>query len=309
MVKITKPKSTKKAKQAAQKSEVVETKSQSEITTQTPILNLKKVEIDNPLGSQAATLGNKINYKLIAVVGIVNVLVIALIISFFVFHQRKDNSNSNSDNSSISSQEVSTSSQNSEADNSSNSSQESSTESSSSSQSVEVSSSSSAGPAAVSYTNPFYPDLKINYDSSWAFSTSTSKSNYTGVLNRQLLFIKNGVTFEVNIYPVFATGCGGPNKPVPMKETKIGGKISRYRSTYRTNSYHYLTSGGSGDEDCAFFGMSYINSNVVSKDFTAAMGDKYVYSFINISVTGSDQNTIKEVDKIVLNSKFISRSR
>jgi|GEM_PF-5907798 len=308
MVKTAKPKSIKKSKPTVNNGEVVPAKTEAEIDKSTPILNLKKIEIDKPINNQETTLENKINYKLIAIIGIINILVIALIIGYFVFLQRKKNPNSSSDSSSISSQESSSSSQNSEAENSS-SSQESSTESSSSSQIVEVSSSSSLGPAAASYTNQFYPDLKINYDSSWAFSTSTSKSSYTGVLNRQLLFIKNGVTFEVNIYPVFATGCGGPGSPKKMAETKIGANLSRYKSNSRTNSYHYLTSGGFGDEDCAFFGLGRLNSTVVSKEFTEAMDSKYVYSFINVTVTGTDQNTIKEADKIVLNSKFVSSKR
>lgn len=162
-------------------------------------------------------------------------------------------------------------------------------------------------PTAVAYTNPYYPDLKINYDSSWAFSTSTSETNYKNVLSRELLFIKNGVKFEINIYPVFATGCGGGQRS-KLPEIKINSKFSRYKSEINQNSYYYLSPGGAY-EDCAFFGVGRLNSNIISKEFTAAMNEKYVYSLVGVTVAGTDQNTIAEVDKIVLNSKLFSKAR
>lgn len=308
MAKKPRSKSIKKEKNIVEKADNKEIKSDIELEKFTPVLNLKEVKIDKPENLEIANPVNKINYKLIAIIAVINLLVVLLITGFFVFSLRSNNVNSNQNSSS--SQESSSSSQNSENSSSDSSSSISSESSSSLSVAVSSSSSVSVGPTAASYTNQYYPDLKINYDSSWAFSTTTSETSYKNVLSRDLIFIKNGVLFTVGITPSFVTGCGGPSTdPNKMKETKIGGNLSRFKSNYTLNKYHYLPSGGAQYEECIFFGLGTLNSNLVSKDYTAMMKDKYVKSWITISVTGTDQNTIKEVDKIVLNSKFVSKSR
>ena len=290
-------------------------KTTSELSLPLTEINLQKSGLSEPKTSESKAIFTSLNNQPIGLkITVIIVIVVLLLIVGIIFqNNRTPSSNSNPEQSSSSSPQSSDFS--SSPDNSSSTSDTQSSSSNSES-SIEQSSSSSQieavvppSPAAVAYTNPYYPDLKINYDSSWAFSTSTSETMYKNVLNRRLLFIKNGVTLEVNIYPVFPTGCGGPDLvDGKLKEIKINSKFSRYRSKNKQNSFYYLRPGGAY-ADCAFFGLGSINSNLVSKDFTAMMSTKYVYSFVNLEVTGTNAATIAEVDGIVLNSKLYSKPR
>ena len=48
------------------------------------------------------------------------------------------------------------------------------------------------------YTNPYFPSIKLPYNSDWQFSTTTSTSSIDGLLSREITFKKNGI--EKNVF-------------------------------------------------------------------------------------------------------------
>jgi len=77
--------------------------------------------------------------------------------------------------------------------------------SSSSSNNISSASTSNSNASLQTYTNKFFPDFKLVYDSSWKFETSTEPA-FESLLTRRIKLTKNSKTLEFIINPVLPFG-------------------------------------------------------------------------------------------------------
>jgi hypothetical protein len=58
------------------------------------------------------------------------------------------------------------------------------------------------------YTNQYYPGLQINYDSSWKLEKENVESDYKGLLDGTLKFVKSNQELKVELKPYSRGSCG-----------------------------------------------------------------------------------------------------
>jgi len=154
------------------------------------------------------------------------------------------------------------------------------------------------------YTNQFYPSLKINYDDSWTMKTDTwtaDKKNDKGefLVNRSVILSKNGTYLSFVFY--FSEGFGGGGDNV-IQGTKVGENIYRYgpNDFYRYNSnnksYNYIANSSSVNSRS---GPTYqLNSTLKTEN------GKTADARVTVDIETNDSNLLKEADTIVANSSF-----
>ncbi|NJK71344.1 MAG: hypothetical protein HC932_03780 [Thermales bacterium] len=157
------------------------------------------------------------------------------------------------------------------------------------------------------YTNEFFPDLKITYPDDWKFETSTKKSDiYEGLLERIISLKKNETVLKITTTPFIPGGCGGPEDPkiTPEFSTRYGLE----EHTDFENKVYYTF-----DDYCPITNdiiNSTIDGNTI-KDFETGYEDKdgkirFLFRILtNIdSESIESNNEIKEIRQIMENSRF-----
>lgn len=214
-------------------------------------------------------------------------------------------SSSNSQNSySFSSSQVSISIQNQiNSTNSSINENQQSLDSSSSSQNSSPSSPSNQQSNLKTYTNPNYPNFKLNYDNSWKMEEKTSQSNFEGLMNREIILTKDEtlLTFRLEIgLPV--DGSGGDPK-YSVAQTGLF-----YRLIDKDNKFDYSSENKSFIKENI---IGKIKTNLKVSDFADYKNspqiindENYIISSVYATLEGSDQKTLSEADQIVADSSF-----
>ena len=153
------------------------------------------------------------------------------------------------------------------------------------------------------YTNEYYPSLKINYDNSWKFSTTTTP-DVDGLVNREITLTKNQTVLKFNLNIKINTGCaGGPDQI----SVATAGKHFRLKDDYQDSTYYYQSYSKG-----MLCGINYtIISNLPSKNYPkySQQTEPFVESFVKVSVAGSNQQELLEADQIVANSSFGNPSK
>jgi len=83
-----------------------------------------------------------------------------------------------------------------------------------------------------SYTNPFFPNLKVTYDESWKFETTTKEANYKGLLNRTFVFSKDGKSFKINLTSKILTGCSGSGEDNIKESVNLGNGVYKIKYSF-----------------------------------------------------------------------------
>ena len=173
----------------------------------------------------------------------------------------------------------------------------------------------------ATYTNPFLPKLKIVYDKSWNFSTTTSKSIYPELVNRKITLTKGGSTLSFSTGPLVPTGCEGNPEQMynNISNTKLVNGV--YKNIYRLLNppnpadprkagINYISFGK--NKDSAFCNISdttestiSINDVPVYKQGMNYFGSSVLY-VVGIGGFGlrADDPLIDEMEQIISQSTF-----
>ncbi|MEI6728334.1 MAG: hypothetical protein WCK98_01700 [bacterium] len=162
------------------------------------------------------------------------------------------------------------------------------------------------------YTNPYFPNFKLVYPDGWKFETTTSKSSYSGLLERKILLKKNGVVLLVNLYPkTTSIGFGGGGTREELIQ-KFNNGTAKYRFT-------------SLDDNSAWISYGYENNRLASniniqevpdykKDFPSDKAVEYFYGILAKRDTTNNATEyppleysnplVGELDQIISQSAF-----
>ena len=149
------------------------------------------------------------------------------------------------------------------------------------------------------YNNKFLPGFELVYDDSWDFSTSTSKSPYSGLLNRTITLSKDGKDLKIKLFPHTGRyGCGGiAVEPV----AKFTNGINKYIDIDNNLTYSKDIS-SSCVKDIL---KSNIKSSSIPEFDEVAIVDMVQYHYlINAEDFKEGDSLILEVDNIISNSRF-----
>ena len=151
------------------------------------------------------------------------------------------------------------------------------------------------------YTNEYYPSLKINYDNSWKMETITSPVKYNpdriGLLAREINLTKSGANLKINLYLEGGFGGGGD---MEIQGTKIRENLYRY-GPINNFEYDYISHSTTTN---ARSGPTYILSSSL-KDLKNKPVNADVVILANLGNYNGDKNQIlAEIDNILKNSSF-----
>jgi hypothetical protein len=157
-------------------------------------------------------------------------------------------------------------------------------------------------PKQESYTNQYYPDLNIQYDETFSFSTETQNSNYENLLSRQIYLLKNQTLLTFNITPKYPTDCfSDRNDSIRLAQLSNG--MARYRYTTYDQIQFYMKDKGELAKNCSHLEIV-LGSNLESSSYNEVF-EGLVESYVTIDVSGNfDADTLLEMDKIVERSSF-----
>ena len=179
------------------------------------------------------------------------------------------------------------------------------------------------------YTNPNYPNLKINYDNSWKMEReSIPRSDGADLNDGKITLTKKDAQLTFKLYSsgaVRGTGFG----PMEMGKNQINANIMRYKFQNVTNSpifYEYFFSGeGASFKNSLPPSVTKIKTNIKydpSKHFGGMTGnanllemcreqptdcdvkDNLLLFTLETKLTTEDQNLVQEADNIIKNSIF-----
>lgn len=155
------------------------------------------------------------------------------------------------------------------------------------------------------YTNPSYPNLKINYDNSWKMEIKDNQTPYyKNLLEREIILNKNDSKLIFSLFPV--TGMGGLEMGDNgyYTKTEIGREgLWRWKSntlfgqSTSANNYFYASNRRR---------TGTISTSILVKDNPDYHNQKseFVTYFIMITVQSDNEIILKEADQIVANSSF-----
>lgn len=153
-----------------------------------------------------------------------------------------------------------------------------------------------------SYTNPFYPELAINYDSSWKFTTSTRETEIPQVLARTVTLEKNGakLTFDFKPVEVVHNSCITQLKYTEQVKLRADFQTLNRYSVQDENRYFYAP--GDMPPSCYSYLIKMVNMEKYQTNPNASFEGELN---INLTPKNADTQTIIEADQIILNSIFI----
>jgi len=177
----------------------------------------------------------------------------------------------------------------------------SSQSSSSSKESQSSSSSASVQPASQTYTNQYIPSLRVLYNDSWSFSTSTTASQlYPDLVERTIQLKKNSATLTIRTRPIIPTGCGYEQNYGTKLADTIGGKYSRY-SFDQSGVQYYVPQNKSIVFSCVTF-YYVLNSTIRSATYDSIMKPEPVRLSVWATLQSSNDTDTLEADEIIKNS-------
>jgi hypothetical protein len=150
------------------------------------------------------------------------------------------------------------------------------------------------------YTNQYYPSLKINYDDSWKMKTDTSisdkrSSDGSPLINRTVRLNKDGSGIAFRFYVSGGFGGGGDSK---VQGVKIANNIYRYGPYF--NRYDYIATSSTTNSNS---GPTYeIDSTLKFQDGQPVKAQVVIDFTVD---SGADNSQIlKEAEEIIKNSSF-----
>ena len=169
-------------------------------------------------------------------------------------------------------------------------------------------------PAKKTYTNPTYPNLKINYNDSWNMRVVRhSEQHYQDIEDVSVILQdrNSDVSLQFDLFVKIPTGCGGGGESDEKKVKQINNDLARYFDEY-SNSYFYVQ----GDTPDTFSSSCKVlnhtlTSNLSRGELTA--NHPYFQNFpqdnllegrIGMTLTGSDSLGISKADQLVASSVF-----
>jgi hypothetical protein len=151
------------------------------------------------------------------------------------------------------------------------------------------------------YTNPFYPELEINYDQSWEFSTTVENIHDTQLLKREVLLNKGGTALKFEFVPfeiVGSMGCAGGSRPLETRQVK--GELHRFRDTNLPPSqWIYLRS--ETMHACPTSVLETTNMDQYKDHNGQMVGLMRIYLIESDATTDQEKS---QADQIVINSRF-----
>jgi hypothetical protein len=149
----------------------------------------------------------------------------------------------------------------------------------------------------LSYTNAYFPDLKINYSDDWKLENISTDSYQKGLLDRRIKLTKGSVTLELNNRLKGAgttpdNVCTAPNNAVEFAPGLI-----RYANS--DSEFWYYPK-----NNCFFFLNSNLDANQYSDYKALYKFDKNPIFYMNATLTGTDKELIKQTDQIISQSSF-----
>jgi hypothetical protein len=158
------------------------------------------------------------------------------------------------------------------------------------------------------YTNQYFPFLKIKYDSDWKMTNQTKASSITDgkLLERTITLTKGDTAIVYSIFPGFGTGCSNDDlqRPLAKVSNNINNTgISRFKSL-NTPGFVYTSDNKQAQADCLLSHLFGIKSNIKMQDFGPVLPDidNNVVYWMTVKVTGTQHLT--EADCIMGNSTF-----
>jgi hypothetical protein len=110
------------------------------------------------------------------------------------------------------------------------------------------------------YTNQYYPNLKITYPKDWKFNTSTKKSYYDGLLTRSITLSKNNHEIQINLAPLMPSGCHGDTQ----KGSPINNDLNEIELKDKMNNLYYY-----GKNSCHL-------NNIVNTNIDSTINNEYL---------------------------------
>jgi hypothetical protein len=157
------------------------------------------------------------------------------------------------------------------------------------------------------YRNEFYPDLRLSYDSSWVFETTTEDTVYPELLARRLFLRKGDSVAEIVIRPFEQLPC--ESGAASSTTSSVSRRLMRVETD--SGEYRYIRSGQSLDETCIERSWLPLSSNIATTDIpsyqAANPGDAVVQSLVEIKVTSSNEAELEQIDQIIRGSSLFSR--
>jgi hypothetical protein len=163
-----------------------------------------------------------------------------------------------------------------------------------------------------SFTNPFYTNLKINYNNSWKMETTTKRYDiYPNLLERKVTFTKENSVLEFVFSPTrIPSGCGGDSADEIVSKV---GNFNKYKNMIisQDSNYDFYYAGSA---NC--FLSNEITTNISIEDvrfsddyFGTAFNEYYnsqniktVRYITEITLKSSNPTHIQEADEIIKNS-------
>lgn len=169
-------------------------------------------------------------------------------------------------------------------------------------------SSSAKSIALQTYKNQYFPNFELNYDSDWKVENTTVASAYPGLLIRNINFSKAGKSFNLKLYPLPLSGCGG-TEPIISQKKDVGSGIFRVTVEFDNTSSTYYTK-APNSATCPLDNR--IVSNISAADipkYAEFFGkDKFVNYIFDVELISPSESApvseYIEIDKIISQSKF-----
>jgi hypothetical protein len=158
--------------------------------------------------------------------------------------------------------------------------------------------------AQKTYTNQFFPNLKIVYPESWQFKTETSKSNVEGLVNRKITLSKNGIELKISTFSYLTFGCGPaldfvePKPTFTAKNEQKEFAENEYISYSKNYCGNFINSNIPRNTVKGFIDIGYSNKDTENVQFILS---------IDTNIKSSEISTnpqLAEVRQIIENSTF-----
>jgi len=145
------------------------------------------------------------------------------------------------------------------------------------------------------YTNVSYPDLALNYPSSWTFATSTVPSLYDGLASREITLTKKDSTLTIFLELAVPRDCIAPPTALELQQQLKNG-LARYYDPVDSVYYYGVAEGFVAPCSSA---QHRLNSIIQSNQFQELMGENRVYAWVAIDLVTSNQDHINQADQII----------
>lgn len=157
------------------------------------------------------------------------------------------------------------------------------------------------------YTNQYLPSLKIAYPADWKFTTTTRRSFYPGLLERDIVLVKGATTITYSSKPYRSGECilpEGVKEVNPLLANINGSEIHRYDFPVRRGDYY--ASGDQLSKFCYYSTAFRLPSTITNPNFAeinkddVMLDNEEVEFLLTVDVKGAQH--VFEADGIVVES-------